>query len=873
MLRIVVLVLVLASVAWAQTSTGQITGTVFDPTGAVVPGATVRISGSETGELVRTLETGAQGSFTAPLLRPGSYTIDVSKTGFKRFLRSDVALRVDEVLTLRLSLEPGAVSESITITAQAELLEEKTHSVGQVVDERTLQQLPLNGRNYLQLGNLTAGAVPNTRSRDRSFSAYGNRGLQNAFLLDGARNQNYLRGLDNRQRDAMRPSLEAISEFKVQTSNFSAEYGASAGAVVNVVTKGGTNEIHGSAFEFLRNSAFDARDFFSPHDTPRPLYIQHQFGGALGGPLVKNRAWWHGAFQRTHISEDETFTPTVPLPAQREGNFGSTPVYDPDTTRPNPSGAGFIRDQFPNNVIPASRFDRTGKRIADLYPAPNLPGAGRNFHNGPVQATRVNNATFRGDIRLTDNDSMFGRFSFDQGKYDRRPQLPEPANTGTLRTTPAKSVGYGYTRTFTPTLINELRFAWNRVGVDQDGTVPRDEIIPGALSPDVTSSIPTFSITGFSGIGAQPPGFGNIPLTKTSGVWNVSNNVSNISGKHTRKFGFDYQLLRVRTSATLQGRGSFNFTGVFTQNPQGRPRTGSPLADLLLGLPNTLTIGTRSVSEESAHNYYWYFQDDWAVTPTLTFNLGLRYELTRPFVESENRFANLVLDGGDPLYGAYLLAGDPRRPRSLLDTDLNNFAPRFGFAWRTPLPGFVVRGGYGIFYGQDEGLGVTVRMTNNPPFVGFGGFTVTSDQLRPASTIRLSAGLPPRPAPAPVSEFRLDPRATAQLRSWPQRYTVPYIQQWTLSLQKELPGSMLWEINYVGNRGIKLWGAYQGNQPLPGPGAVNDRRPLAALTRAAITRMEPWVTSTYHGLSTRLEKRFSRFIRRRLGAGHAQSPR
>lgn len=439
MLRIVVLVLVLASVAWAQTSTGQITGTVFDPTGAVVPGATVRISGSETGELVRTLETGAQGSFTAPLLRPGSYTIDVSKTGFKRFLRSDVALRVDEVLTLRLSLEPGAVSESITITAQAELLEEKTHSVGQVVDERTLQQLPLNGRNYLQLGNLTAGAVPNTRSRDRSFSAYGNRGLQNAFLLDGARNQNYLRGLDNRQRDAMRPSLEAISEFKVQTSNFSAEYGASAGAVVNVVTKGGTNEIHGSAFEFLRNSAFDARDFFSPHDTPRPLYIQHQFGGALGGPLVKNRAWWHGAFQRTHISEDETFTPTVPLPAQREGNFGSTPVYDPDTTRPNPSGAGFIRDQFPNNVIPASRFDRTGKRIADLYPAPNLPGAGRNFHNGPVQATRVNNATFRGDIRLTDNDSMFGRFSFDQGKYDRRPQLPEPANTGTLRTTPARA--------------------------------------------------------------------------------------------------------------------------------------------------------------------------------------------------------------------------------------------------------------------------------------------------------------------------------------------------------------------------------------------------------------------------------------------------
>src|SRR6185436_17554686 len=189
---------------------------------------------------------------------------------------------------LHLSVEPGPAVESITVNASAEQLDEKTHSVGQVVDEKTIQKLPLNGRNYLLLGNTSPGAVPNTRSRDRTFSAYGNRGLQNAFLLDGARNQNFIRGLDNRQRDAVRPSLEAISEFKVQTSNFSAEYGASAGAVVTVVTKSGTNEIHGTAFEFLRNSAFDARDFFQPSASPTPLYIQHQFGGALGGRFIKN---------------------------------------------------------------------------------------------------------------------------------------------------------------------------------------------------------------------------------------------------------------------------------------------------------------------------------------------------------------------------------------------------------------------------------------------------------------------------------------------------------------------------------------------------------------------------------------------------------
>ena len=298
----------------AQTSTGSITGVVVDQSGAVVVGAEVRIIGSETGDVTRALKTNEVGGFAAPLLRPGAYTVEAASPGFKKLSRSGVLLRVDEVIGLRLSLEPGAVSEQVTVTAEAALLEEKTHSIGQVVDSRTLLELPLNGRNYLQLGNLTAGTVPNVRSRDKTFSAYGNRGLQNAFLLDGARNQNYLRGLDNRQRDAMRPSLEAIAEFKVQTANFSAEYGASAGAVVNVVMRGGTNEIHGTAFEFLRNSAFDARDFFQPSTTNRPLFIQHQSGGSAGGPVKKNRVWWFGAYERTHISSATTTTSTVPLP-------------------------------------------------------------------------------------------------------------------------------------------------------------------------------------------------------------------------------------------------------------------------------------------------------------------------------------------------------------------------------------------------------------------------------------------------------------------------------------------------------------------------------------------------------------------------------
>lgn len=855
MLKGILALIFAGGVVFAQTSSGSISGTVLDSSGAVVPGAQVRLTGSDTGDLVRELTTGADGRFAAPLLRPMNYTVEVTAAGFKKLARSGVLLRVDDSLDLRLLLELGSAAESVNVSASAELLEESSNAVGQVVAEQTMQQLPLNGRNYLQLGNLTAGAVPNSRSRDRSFSAYGNRGLQNAFLLDGARNQNYLRGLDNRARDAMRPSLEAISEFKVQTSNYSAEYGASAGAVVNVVTKSGTNEFHGSAFEFLRNNAMDARDYFLPASSQQPLFIQHQFGGSLGGPLVRNRIWWHGAFQRTHISEGTTDTGTVPLASERAGVF-SIPIFDPLTTRANPNGTGFIRDAFPGNTIPAARFDRVGKRLVDLYPDPNLPGVARNYVSNPLFGTRVNNATLRGDIRATDKDTLFVRWSIDDGKFTALPLLPEGAQTGVNREVPARSYGAGYTRVLGTSSVNELRIAYNGVALTQDATLPRDEIVAGALEARVSSSIPTFGPTGYVQLGAQPANFGNNPLIKKSRVWNVSDNFSVVRGKHTLKAGFDWQRIDVPTFATLQGRGSFAFSGVFTQDPQRRPGSGNPIADMLLGLPNNITVGTPSDANELARNYYWYLQDDWNVTPGLTLNIGLRYEITSPFHDKNNRLANLILDGGDPLYGAYVLAGDSRLPRSLQRTDRNNWAPRAGFAWR--LPGaMIVRGGFGIFFAQDEGFGVSQRMTNNPPFVGFGGYNIISDQLNISSTIPLSSALPAAPPPVSTESFALDPRSTLQLRSWPTRFTIPYVQQWNLSIQKELVRNLVWEVNYVGNSGVNLYGAYEGNQPLPGPGGVNTRRPLASLTSASILRVEPWVTSKYHGLSTRLERRFS----------------
>jgi hypothetical protein len=852
--RIGLLLTCLAALASAQTSSGRIEGAVHDSSGAVIAGAQVRLIGAETGEVVRELTTGPDGAFAAPLLRPMTYTVEAVAHGFKKLTRSGVELRVDDVLNLRLTLEVGAATESVTVTANAELLEQTTNAVGQAIDERTMQQLPLNGRNYLQLGNLTAGTVPNTRTRDLTFSAYGNRGLQNAFLLDGARNQNYLRGLDNRARDAMRPSLEAVAEFKVQTSNYSAEYGASAGAVVTVVTRSGANEFHGSAFEFLRNSAFDARDYFLPAPAQKGLFIEHQFGGSLGGRVIRNRAWWHTAYQRTHISQENAASGVVPQATERVGIF-ALDIFDPQSTRTNPAGSGFVRDPFPGNMIPSARFDKLGKSLVDRYPNPSRTGS-INYFNNALNATRTHNGTVRGDLRLSDRNTVFARWSIDEAAFSALPLLPLGAQTGVTRDVPARSLGLGYTRIVTNSIVNEVRFAYNNVGLTQDATQPLEDLVPGALAPTTKSGMPTFNVNGYAGIGARPANFDNVPVTKNSFVYNFSDNLSIVHGKMTTKMGFDFQEIYAPTFATLDGRGSFGFTGVFTQNPLRRPGTGSSIADLLLGIPNTITVGTPSDANERTRNYYFYAQNDWKVTTRLTLNAGLRYEITSPYWDDKGRLADLVIDAGSPLYGQYVITGDPRVPRAVQTTDRNNFAPRLGSAWKAS-KAIIVRGGAGIFYAQDEAFGVSQRLTNNPPFVGFGGYAIVSDQLNVSSTIPLSGSLPARPAAPDASTYKLDPKATAQIRSWPLRYTIPYVQQWNLSIQRQLTKNTVWEAGYVGNHGVKLYGAYEGNQPPPGPGAVTSRRPLQVITAASILRVEPWVNSRYNGLTTKIERRFA----------------
>jgi hypothetical protein len=839
----------------AQTSDGEIAITVNDASGAVVPGAAVTITGAEMGNKIRTLQTNERGLASAPLLPPGIYDIVVSAAGFKNAVRRGIVLRVGQVTALTIELETGSMSESVTVVGQTSLLEEKSGTLAQVVEKLQILSLPLNGRNYLDLAKLSPGAIPAIGSRDQTFSAYGLSGMQNSFLLDGARNVNYLRGQDNRARDMVRPPLDALNEFTVQTSNYSAQFGAAAGGVVNAVTKSGTNQVHGSAYDFLRNDHLDAVNFFAPSGS-KPLLVQNQYGGSLGAPLKKDRAWIFAAYEGEHIRSEATSTSLVPTTAQRSGNFGATPVYDPSSTVPNPNGSGFVRTQFPSNGIPVSRFNSIGKGIIDRYP---LPNTGSFFANNLPQLQGVKNGVVRGDVQISSHDTLFTRYSVNRTTINASAALPPPAQTPVNRTINSDGIGAGYTRSFGPTLVNEFRFSWTRILMSQDALLPYQEIIPGTLDPRVKTSIPTFGVTGFPTIGAQPECCGNDPLTKSSGVWDFSDNVSKQIGAHMLKFGADYLLIRPSTFAALNGRGSFGFTGVFTQNPLSRPGTGSPAADLLMGTANTLTTGTAAEAVERGWYAGGYLLDEWTISRSFTLTLGLRYELFSPYIETQNRMANLVLDSGSPLYGQFILAGDSRLPRSLLTIDQNNFAPRVGFAWRVPKArDFVVRGSFGIFYAQDQGNGVSVRITSNPPFYGYGGASIVSDQVNPVTGFVLGSGSAPRNTPINPADFKLNPAATTGLISYAGRSTVPYIEEWNLTVEKRLPWNIVWETSYVGNVGVRLWGRYNANQPLTnGPGSPTTRRPLAAITVAAINRYEPWNMSNYEGLSTKLDKRLS----------------
>lgn len=837
-----------------QIDTGNISGTVRDASGGILQKAVVKLVNTGTSATIELLSDD-NGFFSAPALRPGLYEVTASAAGFQTARRPNVRVRVQDRLAVDFELAVASSDTVVNVVEAVPLLESQSTSLGHVVEERTIRDLPLNGRNFMGLATLGAGTSPSRRGPERdTFVSNGARPIQNSYLLDGIENKNKIVGFDSSSAQVIQPVLDGIQEFKVQTNTFSAEFGQSAGAVVNVTLKSGTNQIHGSAYEFLRNSALDAKPYFQATSV-RPQFIQNLFGATLGGPAIKDRTFGFFSWQSQREVNAAPQVATVPTAAQRAGRF-SSPVFDPATTRLAPDGNAYLRDPFPSNLIPQTRWDPVSAKLTTLYPLPLSQAASSNFFSN--QRQRVSNDQFnlKIDHRFGDRDNFFARYSSTSNTNILPATLPPPANDPSIAKPTGRSWAASETHTFAPTVLNEARFGYMETRLIQYIDVPRQfeayGIIGAPNLPNVVG-LPTFAVTGLTTIGSTGPaslptpatGSGNFPIDKQGVTLQLSDNLSIVRGRHTLKIGADFQQVTLFAGSTLSARPAFNFNGVYTQNPRQRAGTGAAFADFLLGYTSSASVSTRSLSESRQHISQGYIQDDWTVNSRLTLNLGLRYELALPFYETAGHYSNLILEPG-PLYGKVLdasQAGANGYRRSFVDPDFNNFAPRFGVAYKATQR-TVVRSAFGVFYGRDENIPVARRPTNNPPY--FIHKTYTSDQINPL--IQLASGFP---ADALDPSKIVNPDVNAYLQKTP----LPYVLQWNLNLQQQLPGSFVLDVSYVGSGARRLYAPLNINLPEPGAGAINPRRPIQGYS--AVFALAPVVNSSYNALLAQVERRFT----------------
>jgi hypothetical protein len=845
--------LLAAQILYAQLDTGAISGTIRDSTGAILQSATVRIVETETG-IVTSLLSNSDGFFSAPSLHIGKYNISASAVGFGTESRTDIDLRVQDRLNVDFTLSPGQTNTIVTVEGGAPLLQTEDSSMGQVVDDATMQNLPLNGRNYIQLATLGAGTSPSRRGAERdTFIANGAREIQNTYLLDGIDNKNKIVGFDSSAAQAIEPVIDGVQEFKVETSTFSAEFGQAAGAVVNVTLKSGTNQFHGSLWEYIRNSFFDAKPYFQVKGQ-KPDYNQNQFGATFGGPVIKDRTFFFASWQSLQSVEIAPQLATVPTLSQRAGIF-STPIYDPASTVANVGGTGYLRTPFPGNTIPASRWDPVAANLMQLYPLPNLTGA-TNFLSDQAERIASEQGNIRGDHRFSEKDTAFVRYSKSEVSSVLPAPLPPPSSLASDVWTEAHSVVGSETHIFRNNLINEARFGYMETREVQQ--VPGTNLdaqygIQGAPDYPEVHGLPTFTISGLNTLGTTGPGTlplsttgsGNLPLDKQGRNIQFLDNLSWVKGRHTLKFGLDIEQVTLYANVTLQARPVFDFTGVYTQNPQSRSGTGSAFADFLLGEVNDYQASTRPDNESRQHTFEGYIQDDWKVSPRLTLNLGLRYELAMPWYETSNHYSDFILQPG-PAYGLLVTASDAGQygfRNSFATPDTKDFAPRVGLAYQVT-PKTVIRSGFGVFYGRtDENLGISSRPTNNPPY--FLRSIATGDQIH--TLITLSEGLPPGLLNAATI-------TNSNVNSWPIYMPLPYTYEWNLNVQQQLGAGFTAQVGYVGSASHDLYVDPNFNQPQPGPGAIGPRRPFPSYS--SILAYLPLDRSNYNSLIVQIERRF-----------------
>jgi len=835
--------------AYAQTSTATLTGIVRDQSGAVIPGVTVTVTDSGRGTSLSTISN-ESGSYVIPVLNPGTYSMGATLPGFKRFQNEGIVLQIAQVARVDIALEVGQVDQFVQVTAAPPLLETETSSRGSVIDRTKIVELPLNGRDYNQLAQLSPGVLPATpRLSSVNFkgamNVNGNRVFSNVFLLDGVDNVSYSNSFRGENVQLVQPSVDALQEFKIQTNGYSAEYGRSSGAVINATLKSGSNRIRGTVYEFLRNNVLDANNYFlNAAGEPRPVRKRNQFGAAVGGPIVKNRTFWFADYEGLREREGVPRTRVVPTADEKAGRF-DVAVFDPFMSgRPE-----FGRNAAGQWVIPENQWDPVGANIIRLLPNPNVPGTNR-YVSSPITRTRSDQFDVKIDDHLSDSLQIFGRYSFVDTSLFRPgplPDLAEGSNNDAFGASDNRSQGLaiGLTWTASPSLVGDFRFGWGsgnyfttppNFGIDGPGQVGLTNV---PNDPSIVGGLPKMNLQGFDAIGRHT----STPQFQTPRSWNPRAAFSLHSRNHFIKFGAEYLRLSTEISDLNAVIGRMNFDNRFT---------GRAVGDLLLGLPTQLALTSLTVMDQSQWMTFFFIQDDYKITPKLTLNMGLRYEFATPPLEKENRFINF-----DPTTGTDIAAKDGSiYERALIHPDLNNFAPRFGFSY-TPAPGWAIRGAYGVFYNHAVRQGREGLLGFNPPYLVDNLLQTSvsgSAAVASAAVFHLSDGYP---------QGLLDPNSlspTVMRRAQDAFQRTPYVQQYNLSVQRELTHDLLLDVAYVGNRGVKLPGFRNLNSRavIDNLNGTQSAGAKPYLTYGDIQWMENRVTSDYNSLQVSLEKRLSR---------------
>lgn len=810
----IALALCVSVAGFAQFESASVVGTVKDPTGLPVVQVTIELRSIST-NTIRTTTTSATGDYDFVAVQPGQYAVTAKQTGFKGVTRT-FEVAVGQRLQLDIPLEMGTATESVTVDANVIAVEAVSSDLNNVRTRQQVIDLPLNNRNFTQLVQLAPGVTNKGSSTNVTNGGYtAGRGTSGATVNGNSSDVGVyiFDGIQSVDADAnvlvFYPPVDAIQEFKVQTNAAPAAYGGGP-SVINVTFRSGTNDFHGAAYEFLRNAALDAKNYFDSPKDPIPPFRMNQFGGNIGGPVIipklfngKNKLFFFADYEGKRVSQAQTYISTVPTPLMRTGDFSEllprTVIRIPGTTQP-----------LPNNRV--TQIDPTSAKIVNMYPLPNIAGAGtvNNFlYNGPLINT-IDQGDLRVDYRTT-NSSLFGRFSREDPATNNPGFLPAPAIGGGpgypgLTLAPGTQIVIGYGRSIGPSKYYELRAGYSRLVEDiivagtEFGNIAQELGIPNANIGGPGMS--TVSVSGTATFGD-----GNGTLRKVNNLYEIDQAMSWIHGKHEFKFGFNWMTTQFAFLTPPKPVGSFTFNGSYT---------GYGLSDFLYGKPISSQIDITKFFTLTRYRPLFYIQDNWRITPKLTLNLGLRNEMVTPWKERHDRFGIF-----EPANGGSLVAvGTPGYPEeTVTDGQYKNLGPRVGFAYSVT-PSTVVRAGFGIFYAYQTYN--SNPMAKNAPFNGSLIVANASGEAGFAAAAPISAGFP-------ASRPDLFPSAGTAFNVFQRDFTNPSANEWNFNIQQQIGPRSTLSVAYVGQNGVHILINPNINYPTPGPGAVASRRPYPNL--------------------------------------------